>query len=296
MLALFGSAAAQAPIPTPSAPDAPRINGPRVFGVRPGAPFLFSVAATGERPMRFAASGLPAGLAIDPSTGRITGSLDSPGEHAVVLRAENALGSAEGPLRIVVGRSISLTPPLGWNSWNCWGTDVSQDRILRSARALVAAGLDRHGWTYINIDDGWQGRRSGPLGALQPNSKFPEMRALAEAVHALVSAEMETVSLKTVYQTLHDLAELGEIAALDVGTGMTRFDPNVDHAHHHLVCRKCGSVRDLVAPFPELQIPKGADLGFEVGSAEIVFRGLCPDCRATRQRRPTRRPAAAANR
>jgi Fe2+ or Zn2+ uptake regulation protein len=103
----------------------------------------------------------------------------------------------------------------------------------------------------------------------------------AEAVHAMVSREMETVSLKTVYQTLHDLTELGEIASLDVGTGMTRFDPNVDDAHHHLVCRRCGSVRDLVAPFPELTIPDGADLGFAVGSAEIVFRGLCPDCQAS---------------
>jgi Fur family transcriptional regulator, stress-responsive regulator len=110
----------------------------------------------------------------------------------------------------------------------------------------------------------------------------------AEVVHAAASQEMETISLKTVYQTLHDLAELGEIASLDVGTGMTRFDPNVDDPHHHLVCRECGSVRDLVAPFPELQIPKGADLGFEVGSAEIVFRGLCPDCRpsAAGRRRP----------
>ena len=101
----------------------------------------------------------------------------------------------------------------------------------------------------------------------------------AEAVHAEASREMETISLKTVYQTLHDLAELGEIASLDVGTGMTRFDPNVDDAHHHLVCRSCGKVRDLMASFPELRIPDGADLGFEVGSAEIVFRGLCPDCR-----------------
>ena len=91
---------------------------------------------------------------------------------------------------------------------------------------------------------------------------------------------METISLKTVYQTLHDLAELGEIASLDVGTGMTRFDPNVDDPHHHLVCRQCGSVRDLVADFPDLRSPTGADLGFEVGSAEIVFRGLCPDCRS----------------
>ena len=53
--------------------------------------------------------------------------------------------------------AVSLTPPLGWNSWNCWGREVSQEKVLRSARALVAAGLDRHGWSYINIDDGWQG-------------------------------------------------------------------------------------------------------------------------------------------
>jgi Fe2+ or Zn2+ uptake regulation protein len=106
-----------------------------------------------------------------------------------------------------------------------------------------------------------------------------ETHPSAEAVHAAVSREMETISLKTVYQTLHDLAELGEITPLDVGTGMTRFDPNVDDPHHHLVCRRCGNVRDLVVSFPELQIPEGAELGFEVGSAEIVFRGLCPTCR-----------------
>jgi Fe2+ or Zn2+ uptake regulation protein len=101
----------------------------------------------------------------------------------------------------------------------------------------------------------------------------------AEAVHIAATREMETISLKTVYQTLHDLADLGEISSLDLGTGMIRFDPNVDDPHPHLVCRHCGKVRDLVAAFPDLQIPDGADLGFEVGSAEIVFRGLCPECR-----------------
>jgi len=105
-----------------------------------------------------------------------------------------------------------------------------------------------------------------------------ETHPSAEAVHAAACREMETISLKTVYQTLHDLAELGEIAALDVGTGMTRFDPNVDDPHHHLVCRRCGSVRDLVVDFPDLAVPDGADLGFEVGTAEVVFRGLCPSC------------------
>ena len=122
--------------------------------------------------------------------------------------------------------------------------------------------------------------------ALQGDETHPS----AEAVHAAVAREMETISLKTVYQTLHDLVELGEIASLDVGTGMTRFDPNVADPHHHLVCRQCGSVRDLVAAFPELEIPEGAELGFEVGSAEIIFRGLCPDCqvRSRRRRAPAR--------
>lgn len=101
----------------------------------------------------------------------------------------------------------------------------------------------------------------------------------AEAVHAEATREMETISLKTVYQTLHDLSELGEIASLDVGTGMTRFDPNVDDHHHHLVCRRCGKVRDLAVQVPEIRIPDGSELGFEVGSAEIIFRGLCDDCR-----------------
>jgi Fe2+ or Zn2+ uptake regulation protein len=116
--------------------------------------------------------------------------------------------------------------------------------------------------------------------ALQGDETHPS----AESVHATVSKEMETISLKTVYQTLHDLAELGEINSLDVGTGMTRFDPNVDDPHHHLVCRRCGNVRDLVVSFPALSIPKGAELGFEVGSAEIVFRGLCPSCRGASER------------
>jgi len=106
-----------------------------------------------------------------------------------------------------------------------------------------------------------------------------ETHPSAEAIHVAAALQMETISLKTVYQTLHDLTELGEIAALDVGTGRTRFDPNVDDPHHHLVCRGCGSVRDLVVDFPGLAVPDGADLGFELGSAEVIFRGLCPVCR-----------------
>jgi Fe2+ or Zn2+ uptake regulation protein len=110
----------------------------------------------------------------------------------------------------------------------------------------------------------------------------------AETVYAAARAEMETISLKTVYQTLNELAALGEIAALDLGTGTTRFDPNVEDTHHHLVCRQCGKVRDLHVDYSSVRVPPGADEGFEVGGAEVVFRGRCAEC-ARRRRGASRR-------
>ena len=101
----------------------------------------------------------------------------------------------------------------------------------------------------------------------------------ADIVYARARKEMETISLKTVYQTLNELAALGEVAALDVGTGTTRFDPNVEDSHHHLVCRSCGKVRDLHADFSHLTVPDDSSQGFELGGAEVVFRGKCAECR-----------------
>ena len=103
----------------------------------------------------------------------------------------------------------------------------------------------------------------------------------AERVHQRVRREMPNVSLKTVYQTLNDLAELGAISVLDIGTGSARFDPNVEHAHHHLVCRSCGKVRDVAADLPGLTVSAQGAQGFVVDSAEVVFRGLCDGCRGS---------------
>jgi alpha-galactosidase len=170
---------------TPKPAATPRINGPRVFGVRPGHPFLYAIPATGERPMKFSADGLPAGLALDAATGRITGTIAAAGTHRVALRATNARGADAQPLRIEVGEKISLTPAMGWNSWNCWGVSVDQEKVLASARAIVASGLVNHGWSYINIDDTWQGARPGPDHALQPNGKFPDLKKFCDEVHAM---------------------------------------------------------------------------------------------------------------
>ena len=178
--------AAETPlILTPPSAAQPRINGPTVFGARPGSPLLYSIPATGERPIGFSVEGLPQGLAVDSATGRIRGVLKKTGVYPVVLRAKNARGSAQKAFRIVVGRQICLTPPLGWNSWNCWAAAVDQDKVLRSARAMVKSGLIDHGWTYVNIDDTWQGQRGGPLGGLQANKKFPDMKGLCDEVHAM---------------------------------------------------------------------------------------------------------------
>jgi Fe2+ or Zn2+ uptake regulation protein len=119
-------------------------------------------------------------------------------------------------------------------------------------------------------------QREAVVRALAGNDTHPT----AEAVHAAVTAEMPTVSLRTVYQVLNDLAEMGELQALDLGTGAARFDPNGD-PHHHLVCTRCGRVRDLYATFGQVRVPSGAEQGFAVDSAEVVFRGRCETCRPT---------------
>jgi Fe2+ or Zn2+ uptake regulation protein len=104
------------------------------------------------------------------------------------------------------------------------------------------------------------------------------MHPTAEGVYVQAVAEMPTISLRTVYQTLNDLAEMGELQALDVGTGSARFDPNTDR-HHHLVCERCGKVRDVYLDASSLRTPRGVKAqGFQITSTEIVFRGLCDEC------------------
>lgn len=170
---------------TPPAPAAPRINGPDLYGQRPGRPFFYTIPATGDRPMTFSADSLPAGLTLNSSNGQITGSVKEAGEYHVTLHAKNAKGETQKAFTIVIGDKIALTPPMGWNSWNCWAGAVDQDKVLQSAQDMVKSGLVNHGWTYINIDDTWQGDRGGPFNGLQGDKKFPDMKKLCDQIHAL---------------------------------------------------------------------------------------------------------------
>ncbi|GLH71908.1 hypothetical protein GETHLI_04100 [Geothrix limicola] len=176
---------------TPQAPASPRINGPEVVGGRPGRAFLFTVPASGQKPIRFVAKGLPQGLSLDAATGVIRGTLPAAGTYTVTLRATNAKGSTQRKLDIVAGPRLALTPPMGWNSWNAWGLAVDEEKVVASAKTIVDKGLRDHGWASVNIDDGWEiSTRDGvPLreadGRIKVNGKFPDMARLGRRLHDL---------------------------------------------------------------------------------------------------------------
>ena len=179
--------------PPPEAPPAiapavdllsPAIHGPRITGATPGRPFLFRVPATGQPPLHFSARGLPPGLTLDSTTGIITGALRAKGKHRVNLTVKGPARTAQRVLTIVGGTdALALTPPMGWNSWNVWGPAVDQEKVLAAAEWLDRSGLAAHGFNYIVIDDAWQGTRDAK-GEISPNAKFPDLPALAQAVHA----------------------------------------------------------------------------------------------------------------
>jgi hypothetical protein len=175
---------------TPVPGAKPSINGAKVYGERTGKPFLNRIAATGIRPMKFRAINLPTGLRLNENTGIISGKVDSPGEYKVRLIAENSEGKSERELRIEIGDKIALTPPMGWNSWNCWGLSADQNKVTAAANAFISTGLADHGWTYINIDDGWEIPSSSSSlkrdknGNILVNDKFPDIKKLGEEIHA----------------------------------------------------------------------------------------------------------------
>ncbi len=170
---------------TPPPKASPAINSAKVFGATPGNPFLYLIAATGKRPMQFSATNLPKGLSVSATTGIISGNVKLRGYYSVTLKAKNSLGEARQKLLIKIGDTIALTPPIGWNGWNSWEAKIDRDKVIASADAMVSKGLRDHGWNYINIDDSWQGVRTGPDTALQPNEKFPDFKGMVDYIHSL---------------------------------------------------------------------------------------------------------------
>ena len=173
---------------TPHAPREPRINGPRIYGVRPGSPFLYRIPCTGDRPVHFSAENLPAGLTLDSQSGIITGRISNAGTNDVMLVARNSRGTARSEFRIVAGNALALTPPMGWNSWYIHYNRVSDAVMRQAADQMIDTGMADYGYQYVNIDDCWMKKRDDPPyrdadGAVLPNPKFPDMKGLAGYIH-----------------------------------------------------------------------------------------------------------------
>jgi alpha-galactosidase len=81
------------------------------------------------------------------------------------------------------GNDLAARPPMGWNSWNHFREKVDDAAVRAQAEAMVSSGMRDAGYTYINIDDTWEGVRDSK-GNIQTNSKFPDMKALADFVHS----------------------------------------------------------------------------------------------------------------
>ena len=199
---------------TPVPPAAPRINGPVVYGARPGNPFLYRIPTQGERPIRFEINGLPDGLKLDADTGVITGVTPARrGDHPMTFSAKNKHGETSRPFKIVVGDKLALTPPTGWNSWGGQMINVSDVVMRKAADMMVERGLADVGFQYVGIDDCWMRLNQemydkrkkwtvkkhsaydhqatltiGPirdeLGNILPNGKFPDMKAMTTYIHS----------------------------------------------------------------------------------------------------------------
>jgi len=185
----------EAVILTPKPGPAPRINGPTVYGCRPGNPFLYRIPTQGERPIQFSARRLPAGLRLDTATGIITGTAPPRGEYEITLQARNKHGRAERKFRLHSGDRLALTPPMGWNHWYAHYDRITDAMMREAADLLLSSGMADVGYSYVNIDDCWMnaprhkdGMRVGPgrdaNGDLIPNQYFPDMKALTDYIHA----------------------------------------------------------------------------------------------------------------
>lgn len=168
---------------TPATSSLPKINSPKIFGAKPGNPFLYFIAATGVRPMIFKAFNLPHGLKLDSLSGQITGIVKEKGLYYVDLIAQNTLGIHKQKVVFKISDTLSLTPPMGWNGWNSWAREIDQQKVISSSKALINNKLIDYGWHFINIDDAWQGQRGGLFGGLLANEKFPSFDKMIDTLH-----------------------------------------------------------------------------------------------------------------
>ena len=159
------------PVEPEEQPDTFHLNGPKVIGIRPGTPFLHSLAASGRRPMKFAARNLPQGLQCDPDTGLIHGTLNAPGTYDILVQVMNVDGRVQDKFTIVCGDNLALTPPLGWNSYDAFCDAVNEEEVLDNALWLKEH-LQPFGWDTVVVDIAWYNPKNNTPYLLDANGRL----------------------------------------------------------------------------------------------------------------------------
>jgi alpha-galactosidase len=199
-------AAGDVSIAPPASEPAPVIRPPFAVGVRPRTPLLWTVPATGDRPLSFTARHLPPGLKIDVHTGTLSGIVERAGDYTVEIGVKNRAGQSRRAIHVVVGDRLALTPPMGWNSYDFYGDRVTEEETLANARYL-AQHMQPVGWDTVVVDYRWydpdtahhpDNGSPGQLlamdgfGRLLPaDSRFPSaangagFKPLADRIHAM---------------------------------------------------------------------------------------------------------------
>ena len=108
------------------------------------------------------------------------------GTRSAVASALGAVFLATWPAAPAMGQTTRLaeTPPMGWNDWYRYGCKISEAIVRANALAMVRSGMKAAGYSYVNVDDCWQGKRDAE-GFIHPNSSFPNMQALGNYIHSL---------------------------------------------------------------------------------------------------------------
>jgi alpha-galactosidase len=178
---------------TPKPGPEPKINGPLVYGARPGNPFLYRIPCQGERPVSFSVKGLPSSLKLDSESGIIKGTTPSAGEYILRITAKNSHGASQREFKIIAGEKLSLTPSMGWNHWYAHYSRISDKMVREAADLMISSGMADAGYEYVNIDDCWMLKKTDSIkmeqlrdgnGNVITNKNFPDMKGLTDYIHS----------------------------------------------------------------------------------------------------------------
>ena len=108
---------------------------------------------------------------------------------AALLLCGSGLSAQEKPVPLTdsLYRSLAATPPMGWNSWNKFGCNVSEKLIKEMADAMVASGMADAGYEYVVIDDCWQVERDADGNIVPDPERFPSGMADAGYEYIVIS-------------------------------------------------------------------------------------------------------------